>query len=316
MEGVAESLHKENEAVEKLSTEANLSYWNASISGKKEDYEIYEKKSIALQKHFNNKESFEKVRNFLGVAEKPLEKRQLEILYNAYLSCQGDIMLLEKITKKSTEIEHLFNTFRANLDGKELTENEIKEILKEETDVIKRERVWNAGKKQGEMVEKDLIELARLRNILAKSLGFKNYFEMSLETSEQKEDEIEKIFLELEKSTERSFKEAKGEIDEALAKSFGVDKSELKPWHYHDPFFQESPEIYQISLDGIYSRDILGISRLFYSELGFDINEILKNSDLYEKPGKNQHAYCINIERKGDVRVLENIKNNDGYHPP
>lgn len=313
MESLAEFLAKENETVENLSKEASLSYWSASISGKKEDYDAYEKKSMDLQRHFNNKERFEKVKNFLNTAKRVIEKRQLEVFYNAYLSSQGDIELIEKITKKSTEIDKSFNTFRANLDGKELTDNDIKDILRKETDGTKRENAWKASKKQGEIVEKELIELIRLRNSLAKSLGFENYFVMSLELSEQKEHEIEKIFLELEKLTEKPFKEAKNEIDGVLAKSFGVNKSELKPWHYHDPFFQESPEIYEIDLDEIYSKDILDISKIFYSELGFDVNEILKNSDLYEKPGKYQHAYSMNIDRRGDVRILENLKNNEKW---
>ena len=34
---------------------------------------------------------------------------------------------------------------------------------------------------------------------------------------------------------------------------------------------------------------------------------MLKRSSLYEKPGKNPHAFCIDIDRAGDVRVLENV---------
>ncbi|MFZ5831368.1 MAG: M2 family metallopeptidase, partial [Planctomycetota bacterium] len=30
-------------------------------------------------------------------------------------------------------------------------------------------------------------------------------------------------------------------------------------------------------------------------------------SDLYEKPGKNPHAFCTDIDRRGDVRVLANV---------
>jgi peptidyl-dipeptidase A len=37
---------------------------------------------------------------------------------------------------------------------------------------------------------------------------------------------------------------------------------------------------------------------------------MLKNSDLYEKEGKNQHAFCTDIDNSGDVRVLCNIKPN------
>ena len=313
MEELSEFLKEQNEEVKKLANGAAISYWIASISGKKEDYETYEKNAIAMQRYFNNKETFEKVKHFLKTTEDLIEKRQLENLYKEYLSCQGDLNLIERITKKSTQIEQIFNTFRADLDGKELTDNDIKEILKKETDSEKREKVWNSSKKQGEVVEKELIELVELRNELARSLGFKNYFIMSLELSEQKEEEVEKIFLELEKSTEKSFKEAKSEIDESLSKSFGLNKNDLRPWHYHDLFFQETPEIYGTNLNNFYNKDVLEISKKFYTEIGLDVGDILDKSDLYEKPGKNQHAYCINIDREGDVRILENLKNNESW---
>ena len=40
------------------------------------------------------------------------------------------------------------------------------------------------------------------------------------------------------------------------------------------------------------------------------VDEIMKNSDLFEKPGKNQHAFCTDIDKLGDVRVLCNVKPN------
>jgi peptidyl-dipeptidase A len=38
------------------------------------------------------------------------------------------------------------------------------------------------------------------------------------------------------------------------------------------------------------------------------VDAILAKSDLYEKPGKNQHAFCTDIDRSGDVRTLDNVK--------
>ena len=42
--------------------------------------------------------------------------------------------------------------------------------------------------------------------------------------------------------------------------------------------------------------------------MGVDVQPILKRSDMYERPGKNQHAFCIHIDREGDVRTLNNVK--------
>ena len=41
-----------------------------------------------------------------------------------------------------------------------------------------------------------------------------------------------------------------------------------------------------------------------------DIKDMLSKSDLYEKEGKYQHAYCTQIDKEGDIRVLCNIKPN------
>jgi peptidyl-dipeptidase A len=41
------------------------------------------------------------------------------------------------------------------------------------------------------------------------------------------------------------------------------------------------------------------------------VESILANSDLYERKDKNPHAFCTDIDRQGDVRILCNLKNND-----
>ena len=40
------------------------------------------------------------------------------------------------------------------------------------------------------------------------------------------------------------------------------------------------------------------------------VDGILERSDLYERAGKNPHAFCTNIDREGDVRILANMKAN------
>jgi peptidyl-dipeptidase A len=41
------------------------------------------------------------------------------------------------------------------------------------------------------------------------------------------------------------------------------------------------------------------------------VDRVLAQSDLYEKKGKSPHAFCIDIDREGDVRVLANIVPNE-----
>ncbi len=53
------------------------------------------------------------------------------------------------------------------------------------------------------------------------------------------------------------------------------------------------------------------LCREFYNGIGLPIDDVLARSDLYEKKGKSPHAFCTDIDREGDVRVLANIVNNE-----
>ena len=43
------------------------------------------------------------------------------------------------------------------------------------------------------------------------------------------------------------------------------------------------------------------------------VESIIDNSDLYEREGKNPHAFCTDIDKQGDVRILCNLKNNEQW---
>jgi peptidyl-dipeptidase A len=86
------------------------------------------------------------------------------------------------------------------------------------------------------------------------------------------------------------------------------------PWHYQNRFFQEAPRIYDVKLDDYYKgKDLAKLTETYFAGLGIDVSNIMKNSDLFEKPGKNQHAYCIDIDNKGDIRVLCNLVSNEQW---
>ena len=53
------------------------------------------------------------------------------MLYLTYLEKQVDPELLKKITAKANAVEKAFNVFRAKVDGKEMTDSEVRKVLKE-----------------------------------------------------------------------------------------------------------------------------------------------------------------------------------------
>ncbi len=198
------------------------------------------------------------------------------------------------------------------MNGRSITDSEVRRVLKESRGSAERQAVWEGSKAVGPLVEADLKALVKLRNEAARKLGFPNYQVLQLHLNEQSQEQILKLFDELDQLTREPFRKLKVEIDAKLADQSGVLVDELRPWHYHDPFFQESPAIFAADFDSVYAHaDILKLCRDFYDGIGLPIDDVIARSDLYEKPGKSPHAFCTDIDRKGDVRVLANIVPNE-----
>ncbi|HZZ78750.1 MAG TPA: M2 family metallopeptidase [Gemmataceae bacterium] len=299
--------------VRPLDIAVGKAWWTANTTGRDEDFAAKVEAQNKLDHALASADRFAELKaaKAAQIAD-PLLRRQIDILYLIYLEKQVDPGLLQRITAKSNDIEKAFNVFRAKVGERQLVDSEVRKVLKESKDSAERQRVWEASKQVGRAVEADLRQLVLLRNEAAKKLGFKDYHAMQLTLNEQSQDEVLKLFDKLDDLTRGPFAAAKQEIDASLSLNYGIDVDELRPWHYHDPFFQESPAIFTVSLDSPFaSADILKLCRTFYAAIGLPIDDVIERSDLYEKPGKSPHAFCTDIDREGDVRVLANIVPNE-----
>ncbi len=304
--------------IKPLEKAVSLAWWNANVTGKDEDFKAKEEAQNRLDALLSEPARFAElklVREALrasGASADPLVARQIEVLYLQYLEKQLDPALLKKMNAKANAIEQAFNVFRAKVGDKELTDSQVRKILKESKDSAERRAVWEANKAVGAVVEADLKELVLLRNEAARALGFRNYHEMQLALGEQKQDEVLALFDELYELTREPFSIAKSFIDAKLAGNCDTNPQSLRPWHYQDPFFQEPQAVFAADLDSAYAGvDILELCREFYAGIGLPVDDVLARSDLYEKPGKSPHAFCTDIDREGDVRIVVNIVPNN-----
>jgi len=304
----------EHEArIRPLEKAASLAWWNANVSGKDEDFKAKEQAQNKLDEALADKEAFAELKAIKQIKlGDRLLARQIDVLYLMYLEKQVPADLLEKMTSKANAIEQAFNVFRARVDNKEMTDSEVRKVLKESKDSARRKAVWEASKAVGAVVENDLRELVGLRNEAARTLGFKDYHVLQLYLNEQTQEQVLNLFDQLDELTREPFRRAKADTDARLGKNCGISVDELRPWHYHDPFFQESPAVYDTDLDAVYAGvDILKLCKDYYAGIGLPIDDVIARSDLYEKPGKSPHAFCTDIDREGDVRVLANIVPNE-----
>ncbi|MBD3378371.1 peptidase M3A and M3B thimet/oligopeptidase F [candidate division KSB1 bacterium] len=303
-------IHEHTAKVEPLQKRAALAYWNAATTGDEKYYKEYGQLDLEIRRIYASKQDFEFLKQLRqeNSQEDGLLKRQLDVLYLSFLENQAKDELLKEIVELSTKIEQTFSTFRGSIDGHKVSASEIDEILKKETDSLKRKQAWLASKQVGEQVSGDIIRLVKLRNQLAQNLGYENYHTFTLATGEQDVETITEIFSQLYELTNEPFAELKKELDGILAEMYGVGVGGLMPWHYHDPFFQETPLVYDLDLDTFYKdENIKDLAEQFYFGIGLPVESILQNSDLYERDKKNPHAFCIDIDRQGDVRILCNI---------
>jgi peptidyl-dipeptidase A len=296
-----------------LEIAAGKRWWAANVSGKDKDFEAKQEIETKLDLELANRERFAELKAIHeSKISDPILAREIEVLYLQYLGKQVDPDLLKRILARTNAIEKAFNTHRPKVNGKELTASDIQKVLKTSKDSAERRAAWEASKTVGAVVEAELRALVELRNQAARQLGFADYHAMQLQLNEQTQEQVIKLFDELDELTREPFRKAKAEIDQRLAANCNIPVDELRPWHYHDPFFQESPAVFNSNIDAVYAnQDILALCKKFYTGIGLPIDDVLARSDLYEKPGKSPHAFCTDIDREGDVRVLANIVPNE-----
>ena len=213
----------------------------------------------------------------------------------------------------------MYNNHRCRVGGEEKSENELRGTLRSSDDEALRREAWEASKSVGRPVEETVRELARLRNKLARDAGYPNHRVRALDLQEIDVDSLDRIMDDLEATTRAPFEELRSEIDEHLKRRFGAERA--MPWHLSDPFFQScTHEIAALGhpnggpgtdADRYFAgKDLEALTRETYDGMGLEVRNVLARSDLYERPGKSQHAFCIPIGRDYpyDVRVLANVE--------
>lgn len=294
--------------LEQVESEFHRAYWDSQIHASPESEHRRADLELQLRTLKGDAEILAAVNDALeeGMHE-PRLRRQLEVLR---LSLSGNQMTdaqRTELVELSSSVESEFATFRPHVDGHALTENDVLDILDRSDDVAEREKTWRASKEIGQRVSRRVRELARLRNRVALEQGHADYFRMALDLQELSEEWLFRVFDELDELTQEPFLTWKAETDRGLSERFGT--TELRPWHYADPFFQYPPRSSGIDLDPLLEgRDAVELSLATFRGWGLDLSGVMEKSDLFPRVLKSQHAFCLDVDRSGnDVRILANV---------
>ena len=297
-----------------LTLARNLAWWESNVDATDENARRRADAELAFSDALADRDLFDAIEAARSNGADPDHGRRLELLANTMRPHQTSTSLRERIVELEASVETRFSRHRGVVAGKQVDDNEIKQILRDSEDPDERREAWEASKTVGREVADDVRELARMRNEAARSLGQRDWFALSLATDEMNEEKLLETLAAADRATAEPFARWKGSLDARLAERFHCDVSDLRPWHYADPFFQEPPAEGAVDLDPLFKgKDIVGLARQTFEGIGFAVEGILDRSDLFPRPGKNQHAFCIDVDRGGDVRVLANVIDNHGW---
>jgi peptidyl-dipeptidase A len=291
--------------------------WEAATGGGEEALERASHARAALGMLFSDAEGARRVRAWLegGQVHDLLLRRQLVLLGHEYTRSQLPPDTIHDLVRRGAELEHVFHTFRSTFRGDRLSNNELQDVFQASVDPELRREAWEASKEIGREVAGPLRELVRRRNAAARELGFPHYYAMELHLQELGEDRLFAVLDEFRDRTDLPFRQFRERVDARLAERFGIDTDELRPWHWDDFFAQEAPAISgTVELDTWFrERDLEATASEFFRGIGLDVDDVLARSDLHEREGKDQHAFCVDVDRAGDVRVLCNLRPNEKW---
>lgn len=263
-------------------------------------------------------------------ALEPLQARELRrVLYNA-----GDTpatakeLVDQRIAAETKQVETLFG-FTFTLDGKKVSTNDLDHALREEKDLAKRQKAWEASKEVGRKLKDGLADLQRLRNGTVRALGYPDFFAYHVSEFDMTTDELVAINERTLRELRPLFRELHTYWRYELAKRYGQPVPDLIPAHWLPNRWAQDwsalLDVPGIDLDQALKDKspewVIHQAEKFYVSLGFQPlpKSFWDKSSLYPAPpdatwSKNNHASAWHIDLDHDVRSLMSVENNREWY--
>src|SRR5215210_2299631 len=158
---------------------ADEAWWNLATKGTDEARKEFVRAGKGYNRLFSDRDEYMDLRSWYedrNTLESPLLRRRVEVLYRTFAARQGDAEILGRIEELEAEANAVYGNHRSVVRGREMGENEVRELLRTNADQNLRRETWEASKSVGRAVEGTVRELARLRNRLAREQGYKNHY--------------------------------------------------------------------------------------------------------------------------------------------
>ncbi len=204
-----------------------------------------------------------------------------------------------------------------------MTANQIDDVLRKSRDPVERLHVWTASKEIGRPLKPGLVELVKLRNQVAREMGYHSYFALQVADYGMTVDEMMKLLDDALETTKPLYDGLQCFARYEMAARFKRPAPRLIPAHWiGNRWAQSWPGLVEeANLDPLFkgasAESIVKSAENFYLSLGFPKlpASFWERSDLYPVPPglarkKNTHASAWDIDRAGDVRSLMSVEPN------
>ncbi len=263
-------------------------------------------------------------------ALEPVTQKELEaVLFKAASNPQTVPELVKRrIAAEAKQSETLYG-FTFELDGKEVTPNEIDDGLKHEQDLEKRRKIWEASKEVGPALRNGLAELRELRNGTVQALGYRDFFSYMVSEYGMTTPEMSAKIADINRELRPVFRELHTWARYELAKRFHQPVPDLIPAHWLPNRWGQGwdalVDVKGYDLDAAVAKKgpdwVIHQGERFYVSLGFDSlpQSFWQKSSLYpvaKDAGfkKNTHASAWHIDLDRDVRSLMSLEGNQEWY--
>ena len=193
----------------------NLAEWDAAVNGTPENNSRNQETQAAYMRFWADANRLQQLKRLdeSGEAADPLQARLLRVFHLLAAENQQEEEMIQRLTQLEADVRGRYYNFRAEVDGRPLSDNELDEVLSKSRDTELVQEAWEASKQIGGQVSSLVRDLARARNMAARRQGYRDHFARSLALNEIDETELFAIFAELEAATAEPFARLNAEID-------------------------------------------------------------------------------------------------------
>ena len=310
---------------------ANLAEWESQtriVEGDDTADKKTREANEALAAFSGSTKVIEATRKLLGDKARlePLQVTQLErILFLAGENPETVAPLVKEKIAAGVAQSKLLYGFKYTLDGKEVTTNDLDDVLRKEGDPQKRLAAWEASKAVGPTLKEGLAKLQKLRNQTVQALGYHDYFTYMVSEYGMTTEEMMALVEQINRELRPLFRELHTWARYELAKRYNQPVPDLIPAHWLPNRWGQDwnalVEVKGLDLDGAIAKRgaewITPQAEKFYVSLGFPPlpPTFYERSSLYPVPAgagykKNNHASAWHLDLQHDVRSLMSVQPN------